>query len=1516
MRLVIIDQSLTGVAGHHSEYTLCIARAATKTASVTVLANLRCETPSSDEIDIRRTFQRPWTQPQRVRPPGGYDPTVSFPAWSFLADLRLGLRGIDLSPGDHVFVHSIGFTEVEDILTFAMTCERSRLPVFDILLRRDPEEISHDPRAFKRFVAYVKAFKGLGFWPETARFFTDTQELSERYASATGIPFATLPIPFDQDAMRSALAARPPKTRDEPLTVGYLGDARPEKGFQFLPMVAAKLMHSYLSSGQVRLRVQANFNLPGGETPAMPEARRALERFGPAVELLNDPLDQDEYYRQLAGMDIIVLPYLAERYCRRSSGIFVQAAAAGKVVVVPSGTTMAAEARRYGMENCIAYNRPEELPAAVLHAVEGYRDLAALGTAYQARWCSANSPVALVRTLLHSGIPAGANSTIREKSPLVLHVIDGHCASNRTGAAAVQEGQHRFLRAAGYRIATIYLVRTYPSEADLAALIERNYEYWYETDCVFSWLVYFSQPPQDFSIFFSQTRKEQDGRSLEWDLQTSELLTLPESLRGVIDAGTIDVVWTNYVTTVPFLRLIGILNHAPIICETLDVQSFQYAIHNDRSIDEQELATELSLLALCDKVISLNGSETLVMEGKLGAARITTLVPPLFQEPLSLEDLAGAQNLGELVSSAGSDLPFVDFGQAQVRNEVWQFDALCRASGIDLLFVSSVHPPNMVSFDWFLDSIYGPTLAPMGVTLLLAGSLSATDWALERQRRFANTLFLAGRVDSLRPLYAAAKIVILPITHGAGVSIKTIEAMSLGKPVVATSLALRGLARTEELTQTFDDAESFAGRIVELLGDVSLRREAAGRSWEATLGQRDVRGYFDSLEKVFGEILGHRAQAAVDHKDAGDWKFIEWDDNIKLLNHFVRSLIEKLPHVLALTDAVERVLALPGMREALFRILTAMVCQQTAPILKQQDYLRSSLPTQGGSDLETIREVYFRALLPYSHIKASLRLLAGCRSLADVLQASGFVDSDGQSEAALDIDVAVIAQDPQGQSHRVFVESFMEFYENCYVPHLAPHGVTMAVIGDLGIKVRLPGVFQITRITDPAPILAAARVVVAPWSELAELHPAVTMTMLQAITAGKPLVATAPSLWFLDQAERSDFAAASPEECARRVLDLVSTPAARQVAAAKTRDLADRMLGDMPEWHDWKQSDGAAAKKLMMADIRFAEWGAWTRWCGDLIIKIVRRKPLTAEDVAAFDRELNDPCAIGAWQHMVDAVFGRGDAPILQDQLSLTATDRSAIGQIHDLDDFILEVRKSAFSVGNDRAGGGEPLHGRPLVSHILRGYLPNSANGSAIPDPRSLLVKASGKSVEFDLSERLPGFGWYAAETTANGCHRWTGPEPRFTLELFLSQEAYRCKIAMNPGEAKNFDDFSITINDDVQSYNCEPAEDGTIHLSFVIPGRPSESHSPLGLITFRHASVSNPSNWGASDNRFLGFSVTSIAFSPAGSATGEEPIGKGAKIFGQAGGQDLPASGFSEPPAEQPRSAAPQHRVSKPRR
>ena len=68
----------------------------------------------------------------------------------------------------------------------------------------------------------------------------------------------------------------------------------------------------------------------------------------------------------------------------------------------------------------------------------------------------------------------------------------------------------------------------------------------------------------------------------------------------------------------------------------------------------------------------------------------------------------------------------------------------------------------------------------------------------------------------------------LPVTAGAGIPIKTLEALALGKAVVATSGALRGLSNGgARALPAFDDAKAFATEIRRLIADPAGREERA-----------------------------------------------------------------------------------------------------------------------------------------------------------------------------------------------------------------------------------------------------------------------------------------------------------------------------------------------------------------------------------------------------------------------------------------------------------------------------------------------------------------------------------------------------------------------------------------------------------------------------------------------------------------------------------------------------------------
>ena len=176
-----------------------------------------------------------------------------------------------------------------------------------------------------------------------AHFYTDTDELTEQCNLLGVYSFATLPVPVDP------VPASPARQSDI-LTLGYLGDARDEKGFQHLPKLVEAFVPRRGETQRVRFLCQANFNVPDGE-PGSRYARGILMQYDQTlVELVHGPFDSDEYGALLRRMDIVLIPYAAESYSARSSGILMEALAAGLPVLAPAGSWMAriAETSRRG----------------------------------------------------------------------------------------------------------------------------------------------------------------------------------------------------------------------------------------------------------------------------------------------------------------------------------------------------------------------------------------------------------------------------------------------------------------------------------------------------------------------------------------------------------------------------------------------------------------------------------------------------------------------------------------------------------------------------------------------------------------------------------------------------------------------------------------------------------------------------------------------------------------------------------------------------------------------------------------------------------------------------------------------------------------------------------------------------------------------------------------------------------------------------------------------------------------
>lgn len=133
--------------------------------------------------------------------------------------------------------------------------------------------------------------------------------------------------------------------------------------------------------------------------------------------------------------------------------------------------------------------------------------------------------------------------------------------------------------------------------------------------------------------------------------------------------------------------------------------------------------------------------------------------------------------------------------------------------------------------------------------LIMAGHMPSSDVRKIAERDPSITL-IADPPD-MRPLFAQAQVVVVPILNGSGTRLKILQALAAGRPVVSTPVGAMGLGLeagkellVEEMTGPFVEA------LARLMADSDLRRSLA-EAGRGVIGRYDWSGFLPILDTVY-----------------------------------------------------------------------------------------------------------------------------------------------------------------------------------------------------------------------------------------------------------------------------------------------------------------------------------------------------------------------------------------------------------------------------------------------------------------------------------------------------------------------------------------------------------------------------------------------------------------------------------------------------------------------------------------
>jgi len=409
-KLHILDSGYSGYAGHHYEYTSVVYDEwVGRGGEAAIYAAKLAEGGPETDCNVRRIFRRslhsfftPFRLPALIN---GMLNLLLGNAF-YLRDLRK-IRNSGFSNKDIILIHTINHSMLPAVYLWYKALPQEHAPYLLLLFRYNNVEHTPGPHYLPTYRIY-KFLMGLFDRLRDAKkvlYTTDSGFLAEEYQTLTKKKVCVLPIPH----MPAAATGGPPQaSAPERIVAVYLGDARDEKGYPLLSEAVAGILQDGALQN-VDFIIQSNTSRHSGKMSI--GARNRLQALGGRVALIDRSLKTEDYYELMMKADVVVIPYRIRDYYSRTSGIFAEAMALGKPVIIPSDTWMERQLIKYDGGGITFESGSARSLADAFAAFPAKRDeLRRKARAASGQWLQFHNPGNYVDMLLQLVGPAGGCS--------------------------------------------------------------------------------------------------------------------------------------------------------------------------------------------------------------------------------------------------------------------------------------------------------------------------------------------------------------------------------------------------------------------------------------------------------------------------------------------------------------------------------------------------------------------------------------------------------------------------------------------------------------------------------------------------------------------------------------------------------------------------------------------------------------------------------------------------------------------------------------------------------------------------------------------------------------------------------------------------------------------------------------------------------------------------------------------------------------------------------------------------